>query len=71
MSAGGTVSMAVKTMTKDRVAEVRLGLRLSEEILAGLAAWARTEGRSTEAQGRLLIEHAVAARIDRLGITRR
>lgn len=63
--------MAIKTTVANHAVERRLGLRLSEEILAGLAAWARAEGRSVEAQGRFLIEHAVAARMDRLAFTRR
>jgi hypothetical protein len=52
-------------------AEVRLGLRLSKEALEGLAAWAPAENRSPAAQGRFLIEQAVAARGDRLALTRR
>ena len=52
-------------------AEERLGLRLSKAVLEGLAAWARAERRSTAGQGRVLIEQAVTARLDRLALTRR
>jgi hypothetical protein len=74
----GEITMAIaKTRTNGSLrgsmgaAEVRLGLRLSKETLEGLAAWARAENRSPAAQGRLLIEQAVAAREDRLALTRR
>ncbi len=73
----GEITMATaKTRTMNRpgqtrAAEVRLGLKLSKETLEGLAAWARMENRSPAAQGRLLIEQAVAARGDRLALTRR
>jgi len=62
---------ATGRLNQGRVPEVRLGLRLSEETQQGLAAWARADGRSTEAQGRFLIEQAVMARGDRLALTRR
>jgi len=69
----GEITMAfAKTRTNGSfAAEVRLGLRLSKETLEGLAAWARAENRSPAAQGRFLIEQAVAARGDRLALTRR
>ena len=65
-----------KSRTMDRsgqmlAVEVRLGLRLSKQTLEGLTAWARAEIRSPAAQGRFLIEQAVAARGDRLALTRR
>ncbi len=63
--------MAIKALITDPTIEERLGLRLSKDILEGLAAWARSENRSTAAQGRFLIEQAVAARLDRLALTRR
>ena len=49
----------------------RLALRLPDEILEGLAAWARAENRSTPAQAGHLLEQLVAARMDRLALTRR
>ena len=51
--------------------DTRLSIVFAEDILNALAAWARAEGRSTAAQGRFLIEQAVAARGDRLALTRR
>jgi hypothetical protein len=63
--------MTIKDATRDHEVEERLGLRLTKEISEGLAAWARAESRSPAAQGRFLIEQAVAARLDRLALTRR
>ena len=77
MPAGEITMTIAKTGTNGsargstRAAEVRLGLRLSKETLDGLAAWARAENRTPAAQGRFLIEQAVAARGDRLALTRR
>jgi hypothetical protein len=49
----------------------QLTIHVAKETLDGLAAWARAEGRSISAQARHLIEQAVAARGDRLALTRR
>ena len=49
----------------------RLAIDVSADTLEELAAWARFEGRSTEAQARFLIEQAVVTHVDRWTLTRR
>jgi hypothetical protein len=51
--------------------DVRVTIRFATDTLEALAAWARFEGRTTAAQGRFLLEQAIAARTDRLALTRR
>lgn len=66
--------MAVKkTPVTERTSapDARLNIRIAEDMLDALGAWARADGRTTEALGRYLIEQAVMARGDRLALTRR
>jgi hypothetical protein len=71
------VTIATKTKQsrggsdKERLSDVRVTIRFGRDTLEALAAWARAEGRTTAAQGRYLLEQAVAARADRLALTRR
>ncbi|NQW47283.1 MAG: hypothetical protein HQ464_05885 [Planctomycetes bacterium] len=51
--------------------DTRLSIVFAKETLDGLAAWARAEGRSTQAQVRFLIEQAVGAHEARMAMTRR
>jgi len=51
--------------------DARLTLHVADDTLQALAAWARTDGRTTAAQARHLIEQALAARGARLALTRR
>jgi hypothetical protein len=65
------VKSATRREVRKSARDTRLSIVFAEDILNALAAWARTEGRSTAAQGRFLIEQAVTARRDRLTLTRR
>ncbi len=51
--------------------DLRMTIRLAPDTLEALAAWARTEGRTPADQARLLLEQVIAARGDRLALTRR
>lgn len=77
LTPGEKINMAInrKPVTRPEAGksteDTRLSIVFAKETLDGLAAWARAEGRSTQAQVRFLIEQALGVHEARMAMTRR